>query len=89
LRSSFSLKGREDAALIDAVGSAQFYKLYRRSDSVRACVRVRTTFFSSLEKLELLASVDPHNPLDETDRPTDFLSLSFLCCRLISTGQIH
>lgn len=52
---------------IDGVASHKL--LYRRSDSVCA-----TTVFSSLEKHHLLASVDPHNPLDETDGATNFLS---------------
>lgn len=42
----------------------------------RFCVCRR--FFSFLKKHHLLASVDPHDPLDETDEAGGFLSLSFL-----------
>jgi hypothetical protein len=80
LHSSFSERTCEDAVSIDAVAPHKL--LYRHSDSVCA-----STVFSSLEKHRLLASMDPHNPLDETHGATNFLSLSFLCSRLISTGQ--
>jgi len=80
LHSSFSERTCEDAASIDDVAPHNYF-----TGVQILCVLV--LFFSSLEKHRLLASVDPHNPLDETPGATNFLSLSFLCSRLISTGQ--
>ena len=46
-------------------------------------VRCVPPFFRFLKKHHLLASVDPHDPPDETDEATrSFLSLSFLCASL-------
>ena len=64
--SSFSERTCEDAALIDDVAPHNYF-----TGVQILCVLV--LFFSSLVKHRLLASVDPHNPLDETHGATNFI----------------
>jgi hypothetical protein len=79
-RSAFFFSGRKDvktyAVSIDAVANFTGIKI----------LYALVLFFFHLWK-SISGSTQIHNPLDETDGATSFLSLSFLCSRLISTGQ--